>query len=52
MLTLAACDVGLLLGEGEVVARLDQNSIIEGRANPAQFEFSMIANLRKHSRWT
>ncbi len=51
MLTLAACDEGLLLGGGKVVARLDERALRDGREHPADFELAMINLLRHHSKF-
>jgi ABC-type multidrug transport system ATPase subunit len=49
MLTLIACDSGILLGQGRVVARLENGDILQGRDNPFAFETQIIGKLRQHS---
>lgn len=49
MLSLIACDSGILLGQGRVVARLGSSDILQGRQNPFAFETRIIATLRQHS---
>lgn len=46
MITLTACDEGLLIGNGKVVSRLAPQDILDGRSSPFEFEASMIALLR------
>lgn len=49
MLTLIACDSGILLGQGRVVARLENSDILQGRQDPFAFETRIIGMLRQHS---
>ena len=49
MLNLVACDEGLLLGKGKIVARLDYQTICKGRTDPSSFETNIIALLRHNS---
>jgi ABC-2 type transport system ATP-binding protein len=49
MITLSACDAGLLLGKGKVVKTLDQAEIAAGRLSPFSFEQSLIEKLRSHT---
>lgn len=49
MLSLIACDSGILLGQGRVVARLGSSDILRGRQNPFAFETRIIGTLRQHS---
>ena len=52
MITLAACDRGVLLGEGKIVAELEADEVREGRENPFAFESRLIDVLRHHSLFT
>jgi ABC-type multidrug transport system ATPase subunit len=52
MLTLIACDSGILLGQGRVVARLESSDIIQGRQDPFAFETRIIGMLRQHSQFS
>lgn len=47
MITLTACDEGLLLGNGKVASRLASSDILEGRKDPFEFEARMIVTLRE-----
>lgn len=49
MLSLIACDSGILLGQGRVVARLGSSDILQGRQDPFAFETRVIGILRQHS---
>ena len=49
MITLTACDEGVLLGKGKVVQRLTDADIAKGRSSPLKFEQSLIENLRMHT---
>lgn len=51
MLTLASCDVGILLGNGVVVASLEEADVSEGRRDPFKFEMGIIDVLRQHSQF-
>lgn len=49
MITLAACDEGLLLGKGRVVETIGADQIAGGRLSPFDFEEQLIGRLRSHS---
>jgi len=49
MITLSACDSGILLGKGKVVKTLAPADIAAGRTSPFAFERSLIDELRSHS---
>lgn len=48
MITLSACDSGIMLGRGTVVKRLDAPDIVVGRTSPFDFEKDLIEKLRFH----
>jgi ABC-2 type transport system ATP-binding protein len=49
MITLSACDSGILLGKGKVVKTLGPADITAGRASPFAFEQDLIEELRSHT---
>jgi|GEM_PF-747102 len=48
MITLSACDSGILLGKGKVVKALSPADIVAGRTSPFAFEKNLIDELRAH----
>lgn len=49
MITLSACDSGILLGKGKVVKTLGPDDIAAGRISPFSFEQDLIDELRSHT---
>jgi ABC-type multidrug transport system ATPase subunit len=49
MITLSACDSGILLGKGKIVKTLGSADITAGRASPFTFEQDLIEELRLHT---
>lgn len=49
MITLSACDAGVLLGKGKIVKTLSTAEIEAGRTSPFDFESNLIEELRSHS---
>jgi ABC-2 type transport system ATP-binding protein len=49
MITLSACDSGILLGKGKVVKTLGPADITAGRTSPFAFEQDLIEELRSHT---
>jgi ABC-type multidrug transport system ATPase subunit len=49
MITLSACDEGLLLGKGRVIEQISPDRIAQGRLSPFDFEKDLIGRLRAHS---
>lgn len=49
MITLSACDSGILLGKGKVVKMLGPAEIAAGRISPFSFEQDLIDELRSHT---
>jgi ABC-type multidrug transport system ATPase subunit len=49
MITLSACDSGILLGKGKVVKTLCPADITAGRTSPFAFEQDLIEELRLHT---
>lgn len=49
MITLSACDSGILLGKGKVVKTLGLAEIAAGRISPFSFEQDLIDELRSHT---
>lgn len=49
MITLSACDTGILLGKGKVVKTLGPAEIAAGRISPFPFEQGLINELRSHT---
>jgi ABC-2 type transport system ATP-binding protein len=49
MISLSACDEGLLLGKGRVIETIGRDQITAGRLSPFDFEERLIGHLRTHS---
>lgn len=49
MITLSACDSGILLGKGKIVKTLGPADIVAGRTSPFAFEQDLIEELRSHT---
>lgn len=49
MMTMAACDAGVLMGQGRIVKVLDGSDIAVGRERPFDFEKAIIAELRTNN---
>lgn len=49
MITLSACDSGILLGKGKIVKTLGPAEIAAGRTEPFAFEQGLIEELRSHT---